>query len=340
MRYIIELNHPKHYYQFRQIVKILQKDGHDILFVAHDKDILLSILQEEHVDYVLLGHNKSTMIAKLCAAWNILRSYRKIINQFHPDVIISKASPYGTVIGRIKKIKTVIFPDSEVVKLTNKFVAPNSDMVITPESFQLDYGRNHKRVKGFFENCYLSPLIFTPQKSIISEYSLQSPYVILRFSGWSANHDVNQSGFSLDEKKKLIDTISKYMTVYISSEKVLPKELQRYQLNTPSSKMHDVLAFADLYIGDSQTMATEAALLGTPAIRSNSFVGPNDMSNFKVLESRYKLLHNVARFEDVLALVENYVQKSRKNEWQEKCLRYNQEIGDINQEIINYLYQL
>jgi predicted glycosyltransferase len=29
----------------------------------------------------------------------------------------------------------------------------------------------------------------------------------------------------------------------------------------------------DLYIGDSQTMAAEAAVLGIPSIRFNSFVG-------------------------------------------------------------------
>jgi predicted glycosyltransferase len=37
--------------------------------------------------------------------------------------------------------------------------------------------------------------------------------------------------------------------------------------------MHDVMAYASLYIGDSQTMAMEAAVLGVPAIRFNDFVG-------------------------------------------------------------------
>ena len=31
--------------------------------------------------------------------------------------------------------------------------------------------------------------------------------------------------------------------------------------------------YATMFIGDSQTMTSEAAVLGTPAIRSNSFVG-------------------------------------------------------------------
>jgi len=43
------------------------------------------------------------------------------------------------------------------------------------------------------------------------------------------------------------------------------------------------LYYANVYIGDSQTMATEASVLGTPAIRSNSFAEGSDMSNFREL---------------------------------------------------------
>ena len=37
--------------------------------------------------------------------------------------------------------------------------------------------------------------------------------------------------------------------------------------------IHDALAFATLCVGDSQTMAAEAGVLGTPFIRFNDFVG-------------------------------------------------------------------
>jgi predicted glycosyltransferase len=60
-----------------------------------------------------------------------------------------------------------------------------------------------------------------------------------------------------------------------------------------------VLAEAELLVADTQTMVTEAALLGTPAIRSNSFVGEGDMGNFLELE-RQDLVFNIAEFDDVL----------------------------------------
>jgi predicted glycosyltransferase len=47
------------------------------------------------------------------------------------------------------------------------------------------------------------------------------------------------------------------------------------------------MAFASLYIGDSQTMAAEAGVLGTPFIRFNDFVGRIGYLN--ELENKYKL---------------------------------------------------
>ena len=57
-------------------------------------------------------------------------------------------------------------------------------------------------------------------------------------------------------------------------------------------------------------MATESALLGTPSIRYNSFVGKNDMSNFVLLEKKYKLLKNFSNFRDAFNCVENFISNS------------------------------
>ena len=60
MKYIFELNHPKHYYQFKYVMQSLRKQGHEIKVLARDKDVLLDVLKEEGVDYTIFGkHNKS-----------------------------------------------------------------------------------------------------------------------------------------------------------------------------------------------------------------------------------------------------------------------------------------
>lgn len=337
MKYIFELNHPKHYYQFREVMNLLKREKHEILVLARDKDVLLKVLEEEQVPYEIFGEHKKNLRSKVFGTFGIMRNYMKIVRRYQPDVIVSKASLYGCLAAKWCGKRSIIFPDSEVVALTNKIVVPLCTRVITPDTFGLDYGKKHIRVKGIFENCYLAPTVFTSNEEILTQYGLSRPYAVLRFIGWFANHDAKQSGFSLEQKKQLVNELSKNMKVYISSEKALPEDLAQYQLPTPANKIHDVLSFADLYIGDSQTMAAEAALLGTPAIRSNSFVGPNDMTNFKILESKYGLLRNIADFETVFSTAIDFSQHSRKSEWMENQKKYYETVGDINQEIVKLL---
>lgn len=337
MKYLIELNHPKHYYQFRSVAQLLKAQGDEVHYIARDKDILLSILAEEHVEYESFGIRTDSILDKTTSFFKIQSQYLSIVRRYRPDVILSKASLFGTVSARIVGCKSVIFPDSEVVKLTNRVVAPLSSAVITPSTFGLDYGKKHHRVSGFFENCYLSPMVFSPDPSVLSTYGLQQPYAIFRFIGWNANHDIGQGGFTYEQKLKLVEAVSESMTVYISSETPLPKELESYRLPTPSSLMHHVLAMADLYIGDSQTMATEAALLGVPAIRSNSWVGPNDMTNFKILEKDYGLLRNLRSYSDVLQVAQDFSAHSMKQEWKSRQAAYYQKVGDVNRNIVDIL---
>lgn len=47
------------------------------------------------------------------------------------------------------------------------------------------------------------------------------------------------------------------------------------------------VAFASLYIGDSQTMAAEAGVLGVPFVRFNDFVGR--IRYLRELEDKYRL---------------------------------------------------
>jgi predicted glycosyltransferase len=340
MKYLFELNHPKHYYQFKYVMQALRAHGNEIMVLARDKDVLLNVLQEEGVPYIVFGKHRKSMSAKILGTFGLMVHYVSIVRKEQPDVFVSKASWYGTATAKLFHKKSVIFPDSEVVKVTNKYVVPLCTKVVTPRSFQLDYGEKHSRVDGIFEDCYLSPQVYHADTSVVEKYGLKRPYAIVRFVGWFANHDVGNSGFTLEEKVRLVKTISQYMTVYISSENALPDDLVKYKLPTPASLIHDVLSSADLYIGDSQTMAAEAALLGTPAIRSNSFVGPNDMSNFIMLQEKYGMLHNVAKPADAIALASQLSKTSRKQEWIKKRDDYYEQIGDINAKIVDILENL
>lgn len=340
MKYLFELNHPKHYYQFKYVMQTLKSQGHEIVVLARDKDVLLNVLEEEGVPYIVFGKHRKAMWAKILGTFGLMVNYWNIARRERPDVIVSKASWYGTAMAKALHKKSVIFPDSEVVKVTNRYVVPLCTRVVTPQPFQLNYGEKHHRIAGIFEDCYLAPSVLHPDSTVVERYDLRKPYAIVRFVGWYANHDVGNGGFNYEQKKTLVETIARYMNVYISSEKPLPEELSAYKLPTPANAIHDVLYCADLYIGDSQTMAAEAALLGTPAIRSNTFVGPNDMSNFIMLEKEYGMLYNIADPAEAIEKAKQLAESPRKAEWLQKREQYYAHVGDTNAAIVDMLTEI
>jgi len=76
-------------------------------------------------------------------------------------------------------------------------------------------------------------------------------------------------------------------TIYITSERPLEPQFEKYRIRINPLDMHHVMAFASLYIGDSQTMAAEAGVLGVPFVRFNDFVGR--IGYLRELEDKYRL---------------------------------------------------
>ncbi|NLP24695.1 MAG: hypothetical protein GX382_09295, partial [Syntrophomonadaceae bacterium] len=90
------------------------------------------------------------------------------------------------------------------------------------------------------------------------------PFIIVRFVSWDASHDVGQHGIL--DKVGLVKALEQYGRVLITSEGALPPELQPYQIRVSPEKLHDLLYYATLYVGEGGTTASEAVMLGTHAI--------------------------------------------------------------------------
>ena len=84
MKYIFELNHPKHYYQFKYVMQLLRQNGHEILVLARDKDVLLKVLDEEGVPYKIFGEHRKKMWAKIASSLSTLFKYSAIVKEFKP----------------------------------------------------------------------------------------------------------------------------------------------------------------------------------------------------------------------------------------------------------------
>jgi len=205
---------------------------------------------------------------------------------------VSQVDPAAVHAARVVGARAVVFDDSEherlVAGLTHRF----ADVVCTPSGFDRDVP-NQRRYDGFHELAYLHPNRFTPDPAALQRHGVdpESSYAVVRFVAWDAHHDLGRRGFSPAGKQQLVERLDEHGTVYVTAE---GEPRRRWADPLPVEAIHDLLAFADCYVGDSQTMATEAAVLGTPAVRTSAFVGDDDMSNFRELETEYGLLQSFA----------------------------------------------
>ena len=123
--YLFELTHPKHYYQFKDVISRLKKNKlNNIYIIARDKDVLLKILKHENLNYINYGEYKKSFFSKFIVLPRLLYNYYKIVKKYKINIIVSKASPYATKISILTKVKTIISPDTEVVVLTRKIDPP------------------------------------------------------------------------------------------------------------------------------------------------------------------------------------------------------------------------
>ncbi|PID88776.1 MAG: hypothetical protein CSB02_00980, partial [Bacteroidia bacterium] len=145
---------------------------------------------------------------------------------------------------------------------------------------------------GYHKLAYLHPNQFTPDKAVVQKYfSAEEPYFILRFAKLNAYHDINAKGINTQVAQKIIDLLKSKGNIYITAERELEPQFEQYRLKIDPLDIHHVLAFSHLYIGDSQSMAVEAAMLGVPSVRFNDFAGK--ISVLEELEHKYKLTFGI-----------------------------------------------
>ena len=117
------------------------------------------------------------------------------------------------------------------------------------------------------------------------------PYFLIRFSALNAHHDKGIKGISNEIAERLVKILEPFGTIYITSERPLEPQFEKYRIKINPLDMHHVMAFASLYIGDSQTMAAEAGVLGVPFVRFNDFVGR--IGYLRELEDTYELGYGI-----------------------------------------------
>jgi len=292
MRLLFDFGHPAHVHLFKNLIRRVEKNGGVTLSASRAKDVTVELCENLGITHRVLSRPKST--GKLSAVRELVTrtsNLLRLARSFAPDALLGTSASIG-VVGRILNIPSFVFneDDASVVPLFAKTAYPLAHYIVTPKCLKYEnHGQKHLTYAGYHELAYLHPNHYKPNPKIPRSIGLdeKKPYFVLRFVTLKAHHDESAKGLSRNAVVELLKLLKVAGPVVITAEGTLSPEFREFQYTLPPEKLHDLLAFASLYVGDSQTVAAESAVLGVPSIRCNTFVGK--ISYLKELEDQYGL---------------------------------------------------
>jgi uncharacterized protein len=313
MKLLIDVTHPAHVHFFKCAARLWKERGHQVKFVARDKEMTIQLLDEFEIPYKILSKIRKGLLGLSLELIEHQARLLKIIKKYRPDMILNIGGTFIVHIGKLSRVKTCVFTDTEHAKLSNGITFPFASFICTPESFFDNLGEKHYRYKGYQELTYLHPNQFSPNPNILSHLNLKEDerFFLLRFVSWGASHDIGKKGMSLNGKRELVERLNKYGKVLISSEEDLPKDLTSYLIQVNPIYIHDLLYYSSIYIGEGATMASEAAILGTPSV----YTSPLELGYLSELDHRYQLMYH---FRDGDADIDKLISLAKDSKLKEK----------------------
>lgn len=296
MKILFDVNHPAHIHFFRNAISLLVANGHDVLVTSRGKECLSELLAElgvEHSKISDMGHGSFVGFVKEY----FIRCFRLIrfVQKHKPDVMCAVGGTFVAHVGWLTKIPTIVFYDTEMASFQNKITYPFVSYLALPNCYQGPVPSKTVRYSGYHELAYLRPDYFTPDRAVAVRAGLSpnSKNFIVRVVSWQANHDVDQSGWSSELLTAVVAYLTTKGTVIISSERVLPVDVEHFRYRGTALQMHHLMAHCDLFVGESATMAAECAVLGVPAI----YASETSRGYLDDIERRYALILVLREFE-------------------------------------------
>ena len=275
MNILIDINHPAHVHLLRNAYKLLVEKGNKVFVAVKEIPSAMKLLDLYGIPYINIGKKDDALGKKGLGQLVFDRRLLKLVREHHIELGVGSSINIAHV-SRLCKMKSVILDDDddEVEPLFVKFGHPFADTILSP----IDTPRKSKKkiyVNTYHELAYLHPNRFQPDSSVLVDAGIEEsePYFILRFNAFKAHHDIGVVGLTIENKRRLVDYLKTKGKVFITTERDIDDEFKPYQLKVSPEKAHSLMYYATMLIGDSQTMTSEAAVLGTPAIRCNTFVG-------------------------------------------------------------------
>jgi hypothetical protein len=274
MKVLFEIVHPADVLFFRDAIERLGAEGAEIVIASRDKDIACRLLDEmmfAHTPLTRAGSGTLGLgLELLVRDWRLLRLARRE----RPDVMVGFGGVAISHVGRLTGIPSISFYDTEDARLQIALARPFITEWHVPSYWRGPEAEGRTfRFNGFKELAYLDPRRFrpSPEKALALGLDGDRDNFFIRTVAWAAAHDRGRSGWGMDTVAEIVERLSQRGKVHLSAEGTVAKELEPLIYRGRVADIHHLLGHCRLFVGESATMAAEAALLGVPAICSDDY---------------------------------------------------------------------
>ena len=293
MNILIDIGHPAHVHLYRNFYGEMKARGHNLHVTVKNLPSATRLLDLYGIPYIQLGEKGDSLIAKAFRQVDFSMRIAGIARRFGIDIGLGSSISLAHA-SKLSRMKSVIFDDDDdqVQPLMTRYGHPFADLIVSPSS--LEHARASRKAlfyPGYHELAYLHPARFTADPGVLDDAGI-SPgerFFIMRFNAFRAHHDKGVTGLTSEQKISLVKLLEPYGRVFITTEAETETELLPYRLKVAPDRAHSLLSYATMFIGDSQTMTSEAAVLGVPALRCNTLAG--SISYLREEEETYGLTY-------------------------------------------------
>ncbi len=346
-RIFIEVNHPGQVHLIKNVYHDLKANGHLIWVACKNEAIICQLLNSYNIPFINLGNKGNGKWGKLfkqvifdfIALFHVLKNRCSIgvgssITNDHLDLIL----PWFHALH-------LSDDDESAVPLIAKFSYPFTTKILAPSPIQIpSFEDKLIRYNSYHELAYLHANRFVPDSNVLTLLNIKEneTFFVLRFVALKGHHDEGHRGINLAQKRQLIELLLQYGKVFITSEKPIEEEFDALRLSVAPENIHSLLYYASAFFGDSQTMTTEAALLGTPAMKCNTFSGKLSIPN--EIEMKYNLCHSFQpeNFDEMMTLATQWMPQIEtvKKQWQSKREQLMNDKLDLTLYLVDYIQNI
>ncbi len=319
MSVLIDISHPAHVHFFRPLAEALIADGVDVRIAARDKDVTVRLLEASGLPFEILPMGRPGA-GRFSAASELLRrswSLRRRIRRYRTKVVLTR-NPSGAIAAFGTRATSIFDTDDGCsVGIHYWSARPFADVITSSVHDPEDHGGGHRRYRALKAHMFLHPNRFTPDQEVRRRYLEDfEPLTVVRFSAHDASHDRRIEGITPEGRKAILERLEQFGPVLVSVERQAlylhrtTDSCTRSDAGTAGAStwvevapehFHDLLATAELFIGDSQSVAAEAAILGVPSLRLSGFT---ERAFYLSLLESYGLMRNFLPGEEELLLAE------------------------------------